>query len=86
MLLLLIIHKTKWHFFFMIHLKHIIKIGGEDVVAFGSDFDGIPAVEGLEGCEKMPSLTEYISDNLGESVARKLCFENFARVLKEVGL
>ncbi len=68
------------------HIKHIIKVGGEEAVCFGSDFDGIPAVEGLEGCERMPSLIGYISDNLGERVARKLCFENFARVLKEVGL
>lgn len=66
------------------HVKHVIKIGGEDAVAFGGDFDGIPTTEGLEGCEKMPSLIEYLSDNLGERIIGKLCFENFARVLKEV--
>ncbi len=66
------------------HIKHLIKIGGEGVVAFGSDFDGIPTVDGLEGCEKMPDLIEYLSDNLGSKVAEKICFENFARVLKEV--
>ncbi|MDE7439232.1 MAG: membrane dipeptidase [Clostridia bacterium] len=66
------------------HLKHLINIGGEDVVAFGSDFDGIPTVDGLEGCEKMPALIRYIWDNLGARVTDKLCFENFARVLKEV--
>lgn len=66
------------------HIKHIIKIGGEGVAAFGSDFDGIPTVEGLEGCEKMPALIDFLSDNLGVRVTEKLCFENFARVLKEV--
>ena len=66
------------------HLRHLIKIGGEEVVAFGSDFDGIPTVKGLEGCQKMPALIEYLSDNLGARVTEKLCFENFARVLKEV--
>ena len=66
------------------HLKHIIKTGGEDVVAFGSDFDGIPTVKGLEGCEKMPPLIEYLEGRLGSTVTQKLCFGNFARVLKEV--
>ena len=66
------------------HIKHVIKVGGEEVIAFGSDFDGIPTVKGLEGCEKMPALIEYLSDNLGARITEKLCYENFARVLKEV--
>ena len=66
------------------HLKHIIKIGGEEVVALGSDFDGIPTVAGLEGCEKMPALLEYLYPYLGARVLEKLCFENFANMLKEV--
>lgn len=66
------------------HIRHIIKVGGEDVVAFGSDFDGIPLTEGLEGCEKMPALIEFISDALGCRTAEKLCRLNFERVLREV--
>ena len=66
------------------HLRHMIKIGGEGVIAFGSDFDGIPTVKGLEGCEKMPPLIEYLEGRLGSTVTQKLCFGNFARVLKEV--
>lgn len=66
------------------HIEHMIKTGGEDVVAFGSDFDGIPTVRGLEGCEKMPALIEYLSDCFGSAITEKLCYENFARVLKEV--
>ena len=66
------------------HLRHMIKTGGEDVVSFGSDFDGIPTVKGLEGCEKMPALIGYLEDELGSRIIEKLCFENFARVLKAV--
>ena len=66
------------------HIKHMIKIGGEEVVAFGSDFDGIPTVKGLEGCEKMPALIEYLEGELGSKIVEKLCFENFANMLKEV--
>lgn len=66
------------------HIKHVIKIGGEEVISFGSDFDGIPRTAGLEGCERMPKLTEFLAENIGVRAAEKLCFENFARVLKEV--
>ena len=66
------------------HIQHMIKTGGEDVIAFGSDFDGIPTVKGLEDCEKMPALIEYLESALGTRIIEKLCFENFARVLKEV--
>ncbi len=66
------------------HIEHIIKVGGEDVIAFGSDFDGIPETEGLEGCEKMPSLINYLSAHIGARATRKICFDNFARVFKEV--
>ena len=66
------------------HIKHIIKVGGEDVVSFGSDFDGIPTVSGLEGCEKMPGLIGFLEGELGSRITEKLCFENFARVLKEI--
>ena len=66
------------------HVKHMIKIGGEGVVALGSDFDGIPTVKGLEGCEKMPALIEFLEGALGSKTVEKLCFENFANMLKEV--
>lgn len=66
------------------HIKHIIKVGGESVISFGGDFDGIEKVDGLEGCEKMPSLIEFLSEHIGARVTQKLCFENFANALKAV--
>ena len=67
------------------HIKHLIKVGGEEVVAFGSDFDGIPAPPGLEDCSKMPALIDFLSANgVGLSVLEKICYKNFARVFKEV--
>lgn len=66
------------------HIKYIINVGGESVISFGGDFDGIPKVDGLEGCEKMPSLIEFLSKHIGARTTEKLCFENFANVLKAV--
>lgn len=67
------------------HISRLIKLGGEDVIAFGSDFDGIPVCEKIEGCEKMPDLISYLeSRGLKSGTTEKLCYKNFARVLKEV--
>lgn len=67
------------------HVSHIIDVGGEDTVAIGSDFDGIPAPENLEDCTKMPALISYLEGRgLKQSAIEKLCFDNFVRVFKDI--
>ncbi|MCM1545684.1 MAG: dipeptidase [Clostridiales bacterium] len=67
------------------HLKHLIKVGGEDVPALGSDFDGIPPYDELADCTLVPALFEYFSDGgLSGRVLEKLARGNFLRVFKEV--
>jgi membrane dipeptidase len=66
------------------HVKHIVNVGGEDAVALGSDFDGIPAPPDLEDCLKVPVLLQYLQDNLGYRLTRKLRHENFTRVFRAV--
>lgn len=67
------------------HVKRIIDVGGEDAVAIGSDFDGMPAPEGLEDCEKTAALFEYLERRgIKGRALDKLLFENFFRVFKEV--
>lgn len=66
------------------HLAHIIKTGGEECVALGSDFDGIPEVENLEDCTKVPRLFDYLgSRGISPRVLENFAFNNFARVFKE---
>ncbi|MDE6868076.1 MAG: membrane dipeptidase, partial [Clostridia bacterium] len=66
-------------------IKHLINIGGEDIIAFGSDFDGIPECENLEGCEKMPPLISFLESNgISGATLEKLAYGNFARVFYEV--
>ena len=63
----------------------MINVGGEDLPAIGSDFDGIPPYEELSGCEKMQSLFEYFADSgISPRVLDKVAYNNFARVFKEV--
>ena len=67
------------------HISHIIKVGGEDVVALGGDFDGIPPCAGLEDCAKLPNLFNYLSDRgISGGIAEKLLYKNFLRVFKDV--
>ncbi len=66
------------------HLAHLIKVGGEDIAAFGSDFDGIPPAPDLEDCAKMPPLLEFLEKRFSPRVMEKLCYKNFARVFADV--
>ncbi|MGN0818007.1 MAG: dipeptidase [Candidatus Coproplasma sp.] len=64
------------------HLRHIIDVGGEDCVAFGSDFDGIPVCEGLEDCTRVPALLERLSKKfLTFKELEKLTYYNFVKLL-----
>ena len=66
------------------HIKHIIGTGGEDCVALGSDFDGIPAPGGLEECSKVEKLLKLLEGKIGITALEKLAHLNFERVFKEV--
>lgn len=43
------------------HMTEIIDIGGEDVLAMGTDFDGCDINPDLAGIEKIQSLADYLS-------------------------
>lgn len=62
------------------HIEHLIKIGGEDVAALGSDFDGMDC--GLPfDASKIQSLVEEIIKKFGFTVAEKICFKNAMRII-----
>ena len=43
------------------HIEHVARIGGEDCVALGSDFDGfLPLPRGLRDAGDLPRLTEIL--------------------------
>jgi len=67
------------------HIRHLINVGGEDVIALGSDFDGIPAPPDLEDCTRVPALFGYLhAHGLSERILEKLAYKNFLRVFTEV--
>ncbi len=67
------------------HLRHMVDVGGEDLPALGSDYDGmVIPTRGLEDISCMPALTTAMLDSgLSERVVKKILRENALRVLRE---
>jgi membrane dipeptidase len=42
------------------HIEHMLKLGGEDVIAMGSDFDGCTTHPGMNSVEKLADIREYL--------------------------
>lgn len=63
------------------HMEHLIRAGGEDVVAIGSDYDGaIVPPKGLRSVESYPLLVQMMLDRgWSEARIRKILGENFLR-------
>ncbi len=58
------------------HAEHILKMGGEDVLALGSDFDGCSINEELRGIEKMGNLYQALLNHFGANLTDKIFYEN----------
>lgn len=65
------------------HMKHVIRVAGDDFVSIGSDFDGaiVPPPD-LRSAEEYPVLVQHMLDEgIGERSIRKILGENALRVL-----
>lgn len=59
------------------HVQHMIQVGGEDLVALGSDFDGIGGELELSGADQMPRLAQALLDaGLHERMVEKIFWRN----------
>lgn len=63
------------------HLEHLIKIGGEDVAAIGTDFDGMDCNLFLKDSSEMPILLDALTEKFGTNLTEKICYKNALRVL-----
>lgn len=67
------------------HINHIKEVGGIDVIALGSDFDGIPTPLGMSDCTKTLALKEaLVKEGYTKEEINKIFYLNFLRVFKEV--
>ncbi|WP_342526277.1 dipeptidase [Chryseomicrobium sp. FSL W7-1435] len=70
------------------HIRHIVKLGGESILAFGSDFDGIDKkVEGLEHAGMYNNLIDRLREEYTEEQVTRFTSGNFTayidRMLKK---
>lgn len=65
------------------HIKHIKSIASIDVVAIGTDFDGINPNIDLDNASKMPELFKAMrEDGFTEEEIEKVAYKNFIRVME----
>lgn len=66
------------------HLNHMRNIGGNDIIAFGSDFDGIRGNLEVDSCDKMPLIFQALKKaGWSEGLIEKAAFKNALRVIKD---
>jgi len=62
------------------HIDHIINVGGENVLGFGCDFDGIDkSPDGINDISDINKLFYEIKSYFGEKIAEKIMGKNFLR-------
>lgn len=66
------------------HVEHFLKVGGEDCVGIGTDFDGIGGEFEISDCTKMNLFFDELHRRkISDRVIEKIAFGNVARVIKE---
>ncbi|MBP3884451.1 MAG: membrane dipeptidase [Olsenella sp.] len=58
------------------HVEHFLDLGGEGVLALGSDFDGSDTPAWLANDESLPGLFEQLCARFGEGLSRRIFFQN----------
>lgn len=67
------------------HAKHIVNVGGIEVLGLGSDFDGIDGHKELPGAQAMPHLIDaFAAAGFAASEIEKICSGNVLRVYRDV--
>lgn len=67
------------------HMAHILNLGGEDVIAIGSDFDGCEINPELAGVDKIPALEKFLlQKGFSKHLTGKIFFENANNFFKNI--
>lgn len=67
------------------HIKHIINIGGIDVLSLGSDFDGINSILDIEDIGQIHKLVKALKENnYSDDSIEKIFYKNALRFMKDI--
>ena len=66
-------------------VEHVARLAGEDGVAFGSDFDGVPELpRGVGGVDAFPAILQRLRERgWSEPRLKKLAWDNALRVFRD---
>ncbi len=65
------------------HAEYILSMGGANILAMGSDFDGSTMPHGITGLESIEDIANvFLRHNLPEALVNKIFFENAAEFFK----
>lgn len=66
------------------HVKHIVNVGGQDIIALGSDFDGIPNEVEFRNPAEIGTFVKALENNgYTEEFIEKLFYKNAERFIKD---
>lgn len=67
------------------HMAHILEMGGENILAVGSDFDGCDIVSELSGVDKVYNLRRFLAEKgMDNELLEKIFFKNAEKFFKTV--
>ncbi len=67
------------------HARHILRVGGEDALSLGSDFDGAPPNPYVKDAACVPKLLGDLEEAFGGRIAEKIAYRNALRVFESLG-
>lgn len=66
------------------HLKHMVNVGGSDIAAIGTDFDGTFGEFDIQECSQMQLLFETMErEHFSAELIEKIAYKNVERVLRD---
>ena len=66
------------------HARHMMNVGGEDLVALGSDFDGIDGDLEIPGAKDMPQMAEgFLKEGFTPREIEKIFYRNAMKFFEE---
>lgn len=67
----------------LLHIDHFLELGGEDIIAMGSDFDGAKMPVNMQGVQDIPYLWSLLERRYGKKKAEKFMFQNAYKFWKK---
>lgn len=65
------------------HMEHILNIGGEEILAIGSDFDGTnQLIEPFKKVTGVKKLEEKVLNYFGKNLCKKIFFDNYTSFME----